>query len=124
VLADFGGLEGVTLSVVTPTGTDINSERYCETQGRNKKAQLLKRSSPKRSSMSFNMTLFDRTEARLGLQGFSGLDFPLIWRRPIFRPFPRFKKVSADVTTLRRVKSRQRMGCAFLTKLNGCIATQ
>jgi len=40
-----------------------------------------------------------------------------------FRPFPRFKNVSEDVTTLRKVKLGRRLGCDSLNKPHSCIAT-
>jgi hypothetical protein len=56
-------------------------------------------------------------------EGFQRLGFTSDLAPSDFRPFPIFKNVSEDVTTLRKVRLGQRLGCDSLTKLHSCNAT-
>ena len=120
VLAHSGDVEGMVHSEVMPIGTDptLNGTvRHREVWKLDSEEFI-----PRCSRLSFNMTLFELTHFRDRLKDFSALDSPDLAPSD-FRPCPRFKNVSEDVTTLRKVKLGQRVCCESLTKLHSCIAT-
>jgi len=96
-----------------PAGTDLNSDRSCETPGRLK--ARLRTVHPRMKQPVFQRdTVWTSTPRQA--EDFQRLGFNADLAPSDFRPFPRFKNVSEGVTTLRKVKLGQRLCCDSLNK--------
>jgi hypothetical protein len=121
MIADFGDVEGVVHSEVMPLGTDLNSERRSVTPGR-LKAWLRRLHPQMKQPVLQHDTVWPHSIPR-DAEGLQRLGFNADLAPSDFRSFPRFKNVSEDVTTFRKVKSGQRLGCDSVTKLHSCVTT-